>query len=215
MRVGAMLLAVLLVGCMDGDPSVGSSTWAEEVVTDCWIAGDGAIDPDGTGELDVFEGEVRHTGATEDATGNWEHTTSMGDRFVATPTWMQCRANGGFGPGDPPGSTANLSDFRGTGRWNGMPGYTFRVHGEDRGAGGDVGNDFYSITVFNPGGTLHYFAGGSTESGNYEIYPPDYVPPSPSPGECRRGHRGHGRGHYDHGRGHGYGHDRHHDDCDD
>src|SRR5690349_3161812 len=173
MRLGLLLAALSLVGCIDAGDPVGSSSLATGVVTDCWIEGNGAIDPDGSGARDLFAGVVHHTGATADsAEGTWAHGTSMGDRLAGTPDVMECRANGGYSPGGPAGSTAQLSDFSGTATWNGAPGYTFRVHGEDRGGApdGDLHNDYYSITVFGPDGAFVYFAGGTTEAGNYEIY---------------------------------------------
>jgi hypothetical protein len=213
MRFG-LLLALSLIGCTYATDPIGETRAAEEVPTACWVAGSGAIQP-GPGETDLFTGEARQTSGTR-ASGTWIHRASSGEALVGLVNVLDCRANGGYGPGGPPGSTANLSDFSGTGRWNGRSGYTFRVHAEDRGgAGADVGYDYYSIDIFDRAGVNVYFAAGTLTAGNYEIYPIDYVLPE-AEDECDddgHGHHGHGRGHCEHGRGHGYGHDRHGCDC--
>src|SRR5687767_5358823 len=107
MRVGGLLVALSLIGCTYSTDPIGEVGAASTgTPTDCWIAGAGTIDP-APGETDAFAGEARQTapGATT-AVGTWSHRADAGDLLVGTVAVLSCRANGGFGPGDPVGSRA-------------------------------------------------------------------------------------------------------------
>jgi hypothetical protein len=143
----------------------------------CAVAGEGSIDPEEDGEIDTWSGRARVHSTTGAVFGTLTHTTFEGDVFEGMVTFLRCRSDGGGGPGAPP-AHANLSDWGGTGRWNGMPGYDFRVHADDRGEPGD--RDFYSITVTDPelcsvvadpNDCLIYYAGGRLVAGNFQIFP--------------------------------------------
>lgn len=56
--------------------------------------------------------------------GSWQN--SGAGTLDGTPDWLECRVNG-----------STVADFTGSGTWNGAPGYTFRVHVQDRGTPGE------------------------------------------------------------------------------
>jgi len=166
--LGLFLAVFASLGCTtDREGVVGSSQTGLGTPAPCMVTGGGAIDPAADGHVDEWGGNARPHPVTGDVMGRLSHTTAAGDTLEGDVEFLLCRSNGGGGPGVPP-ADANLSDWGGTGSWNGAPGHGFRVHAEDRGEPG--GDDFYSLTVTAPDGSLVYFAGGTLVGGNFQIH---------------------------------------------
>lgn len=113
----AALVVLASAGCGRLDDGAGSDPNALIVTGHCAVTATGVM-PGGEG----VTGSVRDEGTAPG--GTWQSATT-GDALVGTPDWLQCRVNG-----------STVADFTGTGSWNGAPGYTFRVHVQDRGTPG-------------------------------------------------------------------------------
>ena len=112
-----LLCVVALAGCGRVDDGASDADGALIVTGHCSVSAMGVM-PGGEG----VTGSI--TGAGAVPTGTWQSATPS-DGFIGAPDWLECRVNG-----------ATVADFTGTGSWNGAPGYTFRVHVQDRGAPG-------------------------------------------------------------------------------
>ncbi|MBI2894674.1 MAG: hypothetical protein HYY06_14060 [Deltaproteobacteria bacterium] len=142
---------------------------------DCWVTGgghNGSTDGQGAGvsKEDSFGGNAM-TMKDGSVRGEWENVNHLGDVFHGLVTALSCFDDGGAGP-EVPKADANIAEFSGTGSWNHLDGYTFFVRIEDRAEGGKD-SDFYSITIWSPGGTVVYSEADTIAGGNLQIHPPN------------------------------------------
>lgn len=116
---GVCMLLVLaaLAGCGRADDGASASDGALVVTGHCQVTAMGVM-PGGEG----VTGSIVDVAGTP--SGTWQSATPS-DGLVGSADWLECRVNG-----------ATVADFTGTGSWNGSPGYTFRVHVQDRGTPG-------------------------------------------------------------------------------
>ena len=116
-RPGALFLrcfAVLAsVGCV-GAPTADGLEEALVVTGHCALEGSGEL---ATG--DTLAGDVRDSGGTP--IGSWTHEGAS-SVFVGTPSTLVCRLNG-----------SRVADVTGTGTYDGVPGYAYTLHVQDRG----------------------------------------------------------------------------------
>ncbi len=110
------LVALAAAGCGHGGDGATGSEQALIVTGHCAVTANGL-----TAASETVTGSIRDEGTAPG--GTWQSSTS--DSLVGTPDWLECRVNG-----------STVADFTGTGTWNGTPGYSFRVHVQDRGAPG-------------------------------------------------------------------------------
>jgi probable HAF family extracellular repeat protein len=90
------------------------------------------------------------------------------DRFVATTiTAATFSDDPAIKPGKKPTPVADSVVFSGTGRWNGLEGYTFEVKAADAGEPGR-GRDSFAIVIKAPDGTPVADAGGVLAGGNVQ-----------------------------------------------
>lgn len=75
--------------------------------------------------------------------------------------------NPGFRPGRRPRPTADSAVFAGTGKWNGVRGYTFEARAADEGEPGR-GRDRFAIAIRDAGGAVVATVNGRLERGNIE-----------------------------------------------
>ncbi len=111
------LAVIACAGCARLDDGASGDPQALIVTGHCSVSALGVM-PSG----EAITGNIRDTGTAP--TGSWQ-SSATGSSLVGTPNWLQCRVNG-----------STVADFTGTGTWNGAPGYTFRVHVQDRGTPG-------------------------------------------------------------------------------
>jgi hypothetical protein len=106
-------------------------------------------------------------------TGKVKLVTSAGDRFRGVIAALQCRRNGGGGPGAPD-ANVNIADIEGFGTWNGVPGYEWAATLHDHGEGSLANRlaDDFAITVLGAGS-----AAGQLVAGNVQIHPPNPAHP--------------------------------------
>lgn len=112
--------SLVLVGCaFDG---ADSSSWATTPhYTDrCELSGTAAL-PGG----EAASGTI--TGGDLGATGSWLHDSPTGGVILATPDFITCRING-----------SKLADIEGSAEVDGVSGYTYRIHAQDRGVAGET-----------------------------------------------------------------------------
>lgn len=110
---------------------------------------------------DRFGGEVGYLKDSGPG-GAWYHQTPKGDNFYMDKVdWIMAPASGGP---DKPSEGVSYYKFGGTGTWNRMEGYSFRVLAEKR----DKDSEYYSITIFNPQGECMYTTSGYVTSGKVQ-----------------------------------------------
>jgi hypothetical protein len=149
----AMLLAPLVAA-----DAAGAAADAGCKLTGGGVTGDGGRF---RANAKVTKGEV---------VGRVKLRTAAGERFRGNVTALQCRRDGGGGPGSPEGN-ANIADVEGTGLWNGVPiewAGTLHDHGE--GNLTDRLADDVAITVVLPAGLT---VAGVLVAGNVQIHPPN------------------------------------------
>jgi hypothetical protein len=110
-------------------------------------------------------------------TGRVKVVTASGDRFVGSVDVLQCRRDGGGGPGSPD-ADVNIADIEGFGSWNGVPGYEFVASMHDHGEGSLANRlaDDFTISVALGGPILHS-VGGLLEGGNVQVHPANAAHP--------------------------------------
>jgi hypothetical protein len=72
-----------------------------------------------------------------------------------------------YGPGRNSKTAVDTVVFRGTGKWDGQPGFTYVVTASDRGEPGR-GRDTFTIEITAPDGTVAFAGGGMLSSGNVQ-----------------------------------------------
>lgn len=70
-------------------------------------------------------------------------------------------------PAARPMPTTDTVRIYGTGKWNGLPGYTFEASATDQGEPGR-GRDTFSLTVRDPGGSVVANVSGILAAGNVQ-----------------------------------------------
>jgi len=111
------LLSLLSIAIVSFILASGLASAGDPVVTNrCQVNGMGELPNGDTLTIDIRD-------ENDVAIGSWAYRTSTGDEFTGTPTGMTCRLNG-----------SRVVDLLGisTGTKNGIGGYTFRLHLEDR-----------------------------------------------------------------------------------
>ncbi|MEZ4315847.1 MAG: hypothetical protein R3F61_00010 [Myxococcota bacterium] len=111
-------MSLLSAGCaFDG---ADSSSWASapHTTSRCEVTGTAALPG-----AEAASGTI--TGGDTGATGSWLHDSPVGGVILATPDFITCRING-----------SKLADVEGTAEVDGVPGYTYRIHVQDRGTPG-------------------------------------------------------------------------------
>ena len=168
----------LLVGGLAAVLMAVSGAWfaAEHVTTgtaaeaNCMIGGGGQADgtrfsAQGSSDGTVYEGSV-------------SVTTPDGDRFVGDIVLLQCRRNGGGGPGSPD-ANVNIADIEGPGILNGVAGYEYGATMHDHGEGNlnDRLPDDFAITIVDGSGNVILTVAGILDAGNVQIVPPNPAHP--------------------------------------
>jgi hypothetical protein len=111
--IWSAVVSLALVGCMSAsDADLGSSDLV--VTSHCTVAGAGTI---ASGAW--FDGDIHDVGGVP--MGSWDHDIAS-DALLGTPSTLVCRING-----------SRIADATGTGTWNGVPGYQYTLHVQDRG----------------------------------------------------------------------------------
>jgi hypothetical protein len=110
-------------------------------------------------------------------TGRVRVVSSSGDRFVGSVGIVQCRRDGGGGPGAP-AADVNIGDIEGFGSLNGVPGYEFVGSMHDHGEGNltDRLEDDFRLAI-SLGGPILRNWGGLLEEGNVQVHPPNRAHP--------------------------------------
>lgn len=112
-RFARLGLALSLAGCVGGADPI-SNDEALVVTSACRVSGAGTL---ATGES--MSGDIHDDAGT--AVGSWTHTLGT-ETFVGSPDVLTCRING-----------STIADVMGTGSYEGVPGYSFTLHVQDRG----------------------------------------------------------------------------------
>jgi len=162
------------LGCID---TLDTCYFVEEHVDGgCWVTGIGHIgdedDHPGAGRADQDSFGGNAMGMKDGSVrGEWQNTTHMGDLFHGKVDYLRCWKDDGEGP-EVPKAIPNNAEWSGVGVWNHEPGYTFRVHSQDRREGGHHA-DYYSIEIWDPSGASIYTEGDLIDGGNFQIHPPN------------------------------------------
>jgi hypothetical protein len=140
----------------------------------CKLTGDGAHATGDALKLSII-------GSLYDATGTGTLTTSTGDVYELTVVFINCRRDGGGGPGAPysgDSSTGpNIAEIEGSATKNGVPGYEWAATIHDHGEGypgqpRPMIQDDWALTVAHPDGIdyiIDYQEGGLIASGNFQV----------------------------------------------
>jgi hypothetical protein len=106
-------------------------------------------------------------------TGRVKLRTAAGDRFRSTISILQCRRDGGGGPGAP-AADVNIADIEGFGSWNGGPPVEWVGSMHDHGEGNltDRLADDFRIAIELVPSTAFGF-GGLLVAGNVQVHPPN------------------------------------------
>jgi hypothetical protein len=151
--------------------AAGPGAAATTVTPMAQVAFAGSVDQDADGLPARFVGHVTamigySPGIWGRVTGSFTHVTDQGDVFDGIVQSLSLNSEG-FEAGQ--GSPFDLAITEGTGRWNGRPGYIFRLDLRDHGEPG-AGVDNYHLIVIDPSGTdLVYEADATLVSGNIQI----------------------------------------------
>ncbi len=97
--------------------------------------------------------------------GEWLHRTPKGDSFfISKMDWVMTPVLNRQGSARYGGT--GFAKFGGSGTWNNIEGYTFRVHAREQ--GGSSGRAYYSISIFGPDGEVFYDSKGYILEGDIQ-----------------------------------------------
>jgi hypothetical protein len=160
----------------------------DDSVGGCWITGGGRI-VNGDGTYDSYGGNAM---TMKDGTvrGEWNHVNHVGrvdeNHFKGDVFWIECSKISDQGP-DVPKAIPNYAIFGGSGTYDGVGGYTFRVDWVDSNEGGRSW-DRYQLTIYDSEGNVFDVENGEGNSkckpqamgtlgctldGNLQIHPPN------------------------------------------
>ncbi|HVC20446.1 MAG TPA: HYR domain-containing protein, partial [Vicinamibacterales bacterium] len=142
------------------------------------VADDGDAGRDDGGRLRIWTGEARggdhdvdrdrdHRGRGDDGHGNADDVAlGFSSTKVTSVGFWSDAATGGSRRGR---QVANQVVFSGTGRWNGMAGYTFTARASDADRRGAA--DAFQVTVYDPSGAVVLTLNGPVREGEIEALP--------------------------------------------
>jgi hypothetical protein len=163
---------VVALGLMTAAVPIGAATpGGAAAEAHCFLTGAGT-----TSDGSRFRVRAKVTPQGE-YTGRVRVVSASGDRFVGSIDILQCRRNGGGGPGSPE-ADVNIADIEGFGTWNGVPGYEFVGSMHDHGEGNltdRLADDFR--LAFSLGGPIVGNFGGLLTAGNVQVHPPNPAHP--------------------------------------
>jgi hypothetical protein len=170
--IARMLCATVIVGAALCVPSSVVNAGVQN--GGCKVTGGGT---QGYGVNAHLEVSAHWDGASQ-YSGNVTLTTPAGDVYQFNVTFLFCGHDGGGGPGAPndgsPGD-ANIANFEGYGKKNGVPGYDYAVTLHDHGEG-VTGNhlenpDEFAIQVERTADQVivEHYAGAILGGGNFQV----------------------------------------------